>query len=97
MPSAKRIALELKHKDYLIGKTLQWKRIAPDSKKRELCVFCWEPLRASDSSRNEGFVQPEYDDWVCFPCLNAFLDVFNWQIEWPEEPLQLDDAGFPTF
>ena len=97
MPSAKRIALELQNKDYLVGKALRWERFHPSSRDHVLCVFCWEPICSSDPSRNEGFVEPESANWICFPCLEAFLDAFKWKIEWPDEPLTLDASGDPIF
>lgn len=96
MPSAKRIARELRDKDYLIGKTVYWKRLAPSERKEhELCVFCWEPLSAAHPFRNEGFQEEESKDWICFPCLESFIAAFDWQVIWPVMPLTLDASGVP--
>lgn len=97
MPSAKRIARELHDKDYLVGKTLKWKPFSSSSTDRELCVFCWEPFHPVNPPRNEGFFEPESGDWICFPCLEAFISTFDWKIEWPIDPLKTDINGFPIF
>lgn len=98
MPSKERIARELQKKDYLIGKTMRWRRFTRlDPEEREPCVFCWEAIRASDPDRNEGFLESESGDWVCFSCLEAFIAAFEWEVEWPEEPLTYDEAGIPIF
>lgn len=98
MPSAKRIEEELYNKDYLVGKTIRWKRIPPHGDgDGELCIFCWKELRASDENRNEGFQEEECGEWICFPCMEEFLDAFGWQPKWPIEPLELDPNGIPIF
>lgn len=98
MPSAKRIETELENKEYLVGKTVRWKRIFPHGDgDGELCVFCWKELCALHESRNEGFHEEESDSWICFPCMEAFLDAFDWQIRWPIEPHELDPNGIPIF
>lgn len=98
MPSAQRIERELYNKDYLVGKTIQWQRILPQGEgDGELCVFCWKELSASHEIRNEAFLEESHGDWICFPCMEAFLDTFEWQIKWPIEPQELGPNGVPIF
>ena len=95
MPSARRIQQELAYKDYMVGKTVRWKRIFPnDEGDGELCVFCWKDLGASIEGREEGFREEESGEWICFPCLEAFLDTFDWQIIWPIDPTQPNSDPF---
>lgn len=98
MPSAKRIELELYRKEYLIGKTIRWQRIPPHGDgDGELCVFCWKQFSASHEIRNEGFLEGESGDWICFPCMEAFLDSFGWQIKWPIEIPEIGPNGVPIY
>ena len=98
MPSARRIERELQDKDYLVGKTVRWKRIHRyGDGDGVLCVFCWKELRSSLEERNEGFQEEESGDWICFPCMEAFLDAFDWQIKWPIEPQETGPGGVPIF
>ena len=98
MPSAERIETELQNKEYLIGKTLRWKRILPRSDgDGELCVFCWKQFSAAREGRNEGFLEEEYGDLICSSCMEAFLDSFAWQIKWPIEPQEIGPNGFPIY
>ena len=98
MPSEKRIRRELENKAYLIGETVRWKHIPPRGDgDGELCVFCWKELRASLEGRNEGFRAEESGDWICFPCLEAFLDAFDWQIIWPMAPQETGPNGVPIY
>ena len=96
MPSARRIEYELANKRYLVGKTVRWKRILPNGDgDGDLCVFCWKALGASLEARNEGFQDDEFGDWICFPCLENFLNTFDWQIKWPIEPQEIGPNGVP--
>ncbi|MCH5184106.1 MAG: hypothetical protein J1E00_08020 [Oscillospiraceae bacterium] len=98
MPSEERIEQELENKDYLIRKTVRWKRIHPHGEgDGELCVFCWKDLRASLEGRDEGFHEEESGDWICFPCLEAFLDAFDWKIIWPIGMYQTGPDEIPVF
>ena len=98
MPSERRIEQELQNKDYLVGKIVRWKRILSyGDGDGELCVFCWKVLRASLEGRNEGFHEEESGDWICFPCLEAFLNAFDWQIKWPIESQEIGPNGVPIF
>ena len=98
MPSSERIEQELNNKEYMIGKTLRWQKILPKGDgDGELCVFCWKQFSSSRENRNEGFLYEEYGEWICFPCMEAFLDVFEWQIKWPIEARELGPNGVPIF
>lgn len=98
MPSAWRIEQELRNKAYLIGKTVRWQKISPNGDgDGELCVFCWKQFSPSHEVRNEGFRDEEYGDWICFPCLEEYLDAFHWQIKWPIEPQEIGPNGVPIY
>ena len=69
---------------YLKGATLAWRPYVPASPKNDHdhCEFCFAKFMQQDypDTLHEGYSTPDRYRWICKPCFDDFVDLFQWKV-----------------
>ena len=69
---------------YLKGVTLVWHPYSParPDNDHDHCEFCWTKFMQKNypDTLHEGYSTQDRERWVCKPCFNDFIDLFEWKV-----------------